>query len=579
MTPCVGKSNAYVLCGRVVVPLDPTGKVAGTVTLHVEELPNSPAGNRTSKVMVLLAGGPGQAATAAFELRHYGDVWRHLFPGYTIVAYDDRGTGRSSPISCPGLRGAEVAPVEAAITLIGACSRNLGARRSFYTTRANASDLEAIRAALGVDRIAIYGVSYGTRHAIEYAYRYPEHVERLILDSTTLPSWPDPYEAETLRVVPATLKSLCTTHCPTSALGREFVTLANRLQTSPVRAVVPRPGRGPAHVRLDGYVLLGLGVAVDLAPTLMSELPAAVHVALAGEMQPLLRLAALAMPATTVSAYDVSETVFIATTCNDGMFPWGSETSQSRRDALLVQSVRRLAAGVAGPFGEWAPLSGPARACEQWPGTGEDPTLPAGKGPSVPVLILSGSRDMRTPTSNARSVARLFARSRVVVVPGVGHAVAGSAPCAARIITAWLRGNRTGPCVPVPSVPTLESFPVLPPHEGALTAEETLTIAVATMREAAAISLIADRYSLSGLVAGSLRALFGGEARLVEYADVPGVSLTGFIGAPVLDGAGRWAGKLKVSGGRAAAGVLTLEGHTVSGTLGGVDVSMRIPPA
>ena len=35
----------------------------------------------------------------------------------------------------------------------------------------------------GIDRIAIYGTSYGTKVALEYALRYPAHVERLALDT------------------------------------------------------------------------------------------------------------------------------------------------------------------------------------------------------------------------------------------------------------------------------------------------------------------------------------------------------------------------------------------------------------
>ena len=46
-------------------------------------------------VMMLVAGGPGQASALAFDLADLGSVWQSIFPGYTLVAFDPRGTGAS----------------------------------------------------------------------------------------------------------------------------------------------------------------------------------------------------------------------------------------------------------------------------------------------------------------------------------------------------------------------------------------------------------------------------------------------------------------------------------------------------
>ncbi len=48
-------------------------------------------------------------------------------------------------------------------------------------------DIDAVRSALGVERINVLGHSFGGRLAMEYALRHPEHVERLILVNTTEP--------------------------------------------------------------------------------------------------------------------------------------------------------------------------------------------------------------------------------------------------------------------------------------------------------------------------------------------------------------------------------------------------------
>src|SRR5205823_2816047 len=61
---------------------------------------------------------------------------------------------------------------------------DLGARAevSWYTTSVAVQDLERVRAALGYERINLYGTSYGTRVAQHYLRRFPERVRAVILD-------------------------------------------------------------------------------------------------------------------------------------------------------------------------------------------------------------------------------------------------------------------------------------------------------------------------------------------------------------------------------------------------------------
>src|SRR5690349_17098380 len=81
----------------VAVPLDRAGQIPGKVPLHVEVLP---ADGKQRGVVFLIAGGPGQAATQLFDFGEplIGVLFRTAFPGYTLVAYDVRGTGRSGAL-------------------------------------------------------------------------------------------------------------------------------------------------------------------------------------------------------------------------------------------------------------------------------------------------------------------------------------------------------------------------------------------------------------------------------------------------------------------------------------------------
>ena len=52
-----------------------------------------------------------------------------------------------------------------------------------------------------------------------------------------------------------------------------------------------------------------------------------------------------------------------------------------------------------------------------------------GKLPDVPVLVLAGDRDVRTPSRDGVAAASGFRQGRVVVAPGVGHMAVSSSSC------------------------------------------------------------------------------------------------------------------------------------------------------
>src|SRR5918912_382003 len=90
-----------LVCGTVNVPLDRSGATPGTVPLHVEELPapGTPRG-----VLFIVAGGPGQGSAGTFQLGANAVDFRGQFPRYTLVAFDNPGTGRSGVLRCPELQ-------------------------------------------------------------------------------------------------------------------------------------------------------------------------------------------------------------------------------------------------------------------------------------------------------------------------------------------------------------------------------------------------------------------------------------------------------------------------------------------
>jgi pimeloyl-ACP methyl ester carboxylesterase len=571
-TPCHGTSG--VLCATVNVPLDWSGVVPGTIPLAVEELPakGTPRG-----VMMMVAGGPGQASAIAFDLAGLGSTWQSLFPGYTLVAFDPRGTGNSGFLGCsigsdPLVSGPEVA----------ACGASLGPARVFYTTAANAEDMDAVRQALGVDKIAMWGTSYGTKVELAYALAHPDHVERMILDSVVTTNGPDPLGLDQLQNMPLALRSMCgnaACHKISPDLAGEVVSLANRAAVTPIRGRVRTAAGQLETVSLDGPTLLGIVVSADLSPGLEAELPSAVDAAALGRPQALLRLAAFEEGGfgafRTAADTSFSEGLFLATMCNDGRFPWAASADAPGRQQALAAAVAALPAGATGPFGSWATSIGPATYCLPWPSPSGNAPLAAGPLPDVPVLALSGSLDMRTPTANAASVVAQFPQGHLVVVPGVGHSVLTVDPsgCAAQAVKTWLDGG-TPPARCAPARPYVADVPKIPvsvakaPRVRGETGlrGHTLSAAESTVQDALAATVTAG---------GSIGGLAGGKAEpeettlvLTRYSDVPGLAVTGTLSVKfALRGSGpvyALSGSVTVSGAKISRATLTYKTGSVS---------------
>jgi len=526
--------------------------------------------------MLLLAGGPGEASARVFNLR--STLWQKLFPGYSVAVYDNRGTGDSGPIACPGARTAS------------RCAHAIGPTRIYYGTGDNVEDLEAVRRALGVDRIAIFGLSYGTKQALAYALAHPEHVERLLLDSVVLPDGPDPLGLASLAAIPTAFASICHQGAcanVTKDAASDFARLANRLNARPLVTEQPvyTTHWTPTmrRIRIDGRALLSLATASDLNSGITVTLPAAVKAALGGRPGLLGHLAALV---SQQDLSDVNDAVFYATTCNDGPFPWQPETPVADRRAVLAAALDGLPTGSLGGFGHWAALAS-AKQCLDWPAPAGAHPGTADQVPDVPVLVLAGDRDVRTPLVEGATAAARFPQGRLLVAPGIGHTVVGSSSCVNGAVRDWIRGGTpparcprvrltVKPIGPLPR--TVASAKPLGQLGGLI--GRTLGATVATLREAEA-SWLTNYPSgwVVGLEGGLLSGLDFDIFRYSAYSDVPGLAVSGMLTFKVTDlgtlEPGSESGLVQVGGRSAASGFLQVRNHRIFGLLGGRHVSAR----
>src|SRR4051812_41626105 len=288
----VCKDAARAECARLSVPLDRSGAVPGSLSLLVAR---DVAAKGSKKVLFALSGGPGQPGvfTAGLGREALGKGAN----GYAIYGLDQRGTGKSGLINCPALQtsmGTSDFTVPAPGS-VEACGTALGARRGLYTTADTVEDLEALRRAIGVPKIALYGVSYGTYTAERYARAHPDRVDRLILDSVVPQENIDPLALPNLARVRAFLTDSCTrSRC--RGITSDPVGDMTRLVSGglPLRGpVFDGNGKRRTGTLAHGPALLDMVVTTSFSAEIAARIPAAVRSARDGDPAPLLRLNAI----------------------------------------------------------------------------------------------------------------------------------------------------------------------------------------------------------------------------------------------------------------------------------------------
>ena len=110
-------------------------------------------------------------------------------------------------------------------------------------------DIEAIREALGYEKLVLYGTSYGTKVALEYAERYPQYVEALVLDSVVTPEGPETFQLATFQALSrcsaSSAPSGACAHITANPLG-DVARLDARLRSHPLQRLRLRRRRDAA---------------------------------------------------------------------------------------------------------------------------------------------------------------------------------------------------------------------------------------------------------------------------------------------------------------------------------------------
>ena len=411
MKPCNNPSwTGDALCAKYEVFENRETRAGRRIPLNVVLLPATNP-KPSPDPLFYLAGGPGGAATI-----YAGEGFMEgLRRNRDVVLVDQRGTGESNLLNCPSsgsrqdMRGYFGEPL--AVERVRACRAELEkiADLTQYTTSIAMDDLDEVRAALGYDRINVYGGSYGSITSLVYLRQHGDHVRSVAMfgvapTSARIPlSFAKGVQDSMNRLfADCVADSACKAAYPDVAT--EFQKVLTKFDTGPVEVDATNVFTGSTQ-----KVLVARDAFVDsirqllYSPNAAAALPALIHLGAEGNLGPLIGTAFQ-----VVSQIDsrIARGMQFSVICSE-------DTPFITDDDIKATSANSF-------YGD-ARVRPTMRACAEWPKAKVPASFLNPVKSDVPVLIVSGALDPVTPPWLGQEVAKTLSHSRLVIVPNATH--------------------------------------------------------------------------------------------------------------------------------------------------------------
>jgi pimeloyl-ACP methyl ester carboxylesterase len=400
-------------CGTYEVWENRAAKSGRKIPLRVAVLP-ALGPDRLPDAFTVFAGGPGESnvATAPDFAEMFGEIRKRR----DILLVDFRGTGGSGGLFCPEMQGS--AGVQGLLDSfyppekVKACAERLAKTADFsqYTNDTSVDDIDEVRAALGYEKLNIYGGSGGSRTVLVYLRRHPDKVRTAIVSGVAPPDERGPFAMA--RHAQRALDGLIA-ECEGDAACRgafprlrdEVAAVLQQAEKEPVTVTLTDGETGrPVEVRLTRN-----GVAQTLRymlyrPLSSSMLPLSLHLAAQGDWKPL-----------------AESGVHFAAGRDWGTIADGYYLSLTCSEDLPFIREDEIPAAVQGTFlGEFR-IRKQQEACAAWPVPPVDRKFLDPVVSDVPTPLISGERDPVTPPINGERAARTLKNSLQAVQPDAGH--------------------------------------------------------------------------------------------------------------------------------------------------------------
>jgi pimeloyl-ACP methyl ester carboxylesterase len=432
LEPCqIGSfGNTSALCGYLTVPEDPATPGGRDLDLRVAVIPARSATPEPDPVF-MLAGGPGGAATASLDWT--ADVFGGIHENRDIVLVDQRGVGGSNALLVgqpPDVSGMSETEADTVIRAwVAEQLDSFDADPRYYTTSFAMDDVDAVREALGYDRINMFGASYGATAAQYYIRQHGDRLRAVVLDGATLLDVPvferiaaNSQDALDQLAERCAADADCAAAYP--AFSDELDRVMAALADDPVTTGVKVPGTDEPMV-VDAGGFAGAIHAGLLGETSSAHIPWFIHSADQGRWD---EVANAILAASGGSASNNNPVMSQMIRCAE---------SWARFDPA---EVARLGAGSYYLDVQLAAAQEQARSCGYVP-RGVVPDSDAEPARTdVPVLLVVGSADPQDPPANIESAPDYFPNGVTVVAEGHGHTVAHLG-CMPSIVDAFIEGG------------------------------------------------------------------------------------------------------------------------------------------
>jgi len=437
-------------CVTIEVPRDPKANDPGgtlPVTFAVH-----PASGDSRGTLVFVIGGPGGSGLAVAD-DYIAAYDEDLIAQMDIIFFDQRGIGPETGLVCPEAQGAyDIADVplarpETAISVtkryVSDCISELehADLLTLVDTERAITDLEAFRQAIGGPKLWVYGESYGTQFAQQYATVYPEAVQGVILDGVvdltlSFRGYYAAYAEASERILARVLAACDTDPACAADMGAPaaevYDRLAARLAAAPEAVDFPLGSGGTAPRQLTKAILEGNAFYALYSPNARMTFLRALAAAGRGEYLPMLRLGYSNLYLDSETGEGIADptwygAAYFAVTCLD-YAEEGDPEAAARAildDAAAFTSGRRLQRAY---FAE-------RLVCAYWPARGKAERPAPFAGGDYPTLILNADTDPITPVTMSYSVMDNVKNGYLVVMQGGPHVIWGRGlACPDRIV-------------------------------------------------------------------------------------------------------------------------------------------------
>lgn len=412
-------------CTWVKVPIDYDVPTGPTLRLRVKVHPSGDSGS--DRMLFINPGGPGGSGVD-FLSSFVDSASRSLRKAYSVVGFDPRGVGQSTPLKCLSdqrldeLLNSDPDPdtkrevdefVKGTVELGKACAARSGALAAHVSTFEAVQDMDVLRVVLGQKRFDYYGASYGTQLGATYAQQFPTKVGRMVLDGAVDSTLSDEQsslgQAEGFQRALTAYIADCVraTTCP---LGRDpkaaETKLAAFLQGLDAKPMKAKNGR----LLTESGAFFGIAVTLynrDYWPLLTRELTGV----FAGDPTLMLNLFDAYTSRNPDGTYkDNSSESIVAIRCLDSAKPATVaevEASIPKFEKISPAFGRAMAWGALG--------------CADWPIKAIHPQGPVQAKGAAPILVVGTTRDPATPYEWAQALAKQLESGVLVTRVGDGH--------------------------------------------------------------------------------------------------------------------------------------------------------------